>query len=155
MRGSDDFYFLRFEHRPLTPAQLNDLQRSAERAANDYRTRLLRSLGVALMASLRSTAGGGRDIVRALGDPPYAPVAGTEERDLLVQGGGAAEVLEQGRVVHAGDVGLGDVEVSRDLGREHTGSDRLLGRLAHRQIGREGQGRQQIGQAKLRHGVPG
>jgi uncharacterized protein YjiS (DUF1127 family) len=68
MRGSDDFYFLRFEHRPLTPEQLDRLRRSAERSAKDYRTRLLRSLGLGLMASLRSAARGGRDIVRALGD---------------------------------------------------------------------------------------
>jgi uncharacterized protein YjiS (DUF1127 family) len=56
MRGSDDFYFLRFDHRPLTPEQLDRLQRSAERAAKDHRTRLLRRLGLALMASLRSVA---------------------------------------------------------------------------------------------------
>jgi uncharacterized protein YjiS (DUF1127 family) len=68
MRASDDFYFLRFEHRPLTPEQLDRLQRHAERAAKEYRARILRSLGVAALASLRSAAEGGRTIVRALGD---------------------------------------------------------------------------------------
>ena len=68
MCSSDDFYFLRFEHRPLTPEQLDRLQRCAERAAKEHRTQILRGLCVAAAASLRSAARGGRDIVRALGD---------------------------------------------------------------------------------------
>jgi uncharacterized protein YjiS (DUF1127 family) len=68
MRGSDDFYFLRFEHRPLTPEQLNYLIRCAEQAAKGYRTRILRSLGVAVMALPRSAASGVRGVVRALGN---------------------------------------------------------------------------------------
>jgi len=68
MHASDDFYFLRFEHRPLTPEQLDQLKRAAERAAREHRARMVRGLGIAVLASLRSAARGGRDIARALGD---------------------------------------------------------------------------------------
>ncbi|HEY6995453.1 MAG TPA: DUF1127 domain-containing protein [Xanthobacteraceae bacterium] len=68
MRGSDDFYFLRFEHRPLTPEQLDYLVRCAERAAREYRTRSLRSLCVAVLTLLRSAASGVRGVVRPLGN---------------------------------------------------------------------------------------
>lgn len=67
MRDSDDFYFLRFEHRPLSPEQLDRLQRGAERAAKEYRARTLRSLGAAAVASFRRAALGVRRIVQALG----------------------------------------------------------------------------------------
>jgi uncharacterized protein YjiS (DUF1127 family) len=67
MRDSDDFHFLRFEHRPLSPEQLDRLQRGAERAAKEYRARTLRSLGAAALAWLRSAAAGGQDMVRAVG----------------------------------------------------------------------------------------
>jgi uncharacterized protein YjiS (DUF1127 family) len=67
MHASDDFYFLRFEHRPLTPEQLDELKRSAGRAAREHRARLVRGLGSAALASLRSTARGAGSIIRALG----------------------------------------------------------------------------------------
>ena len=67
MHASDDFYFLRFEHRPLTPEQLDQLKRAAEHAAREHRTRALRGLATAVLASLRSAASGARGITRALG----------------------------------------------------------------------------------------
>jgi uncharacterized protein YjiS (DUF1127 family) len=67
MHASDDFYFLRFEHRPLTPEQLDQLKRAAGRAAREHRARMLRGLGIAALASLRSAACGARAITRALG----------------------------------------------------------------------------------------
>jgi uncharacterized protein YjiS (DUF1127 family) len=67
MHASDDFYFLRFEHRPLTPEQLDQLKRAAGRAAREHRARLLRGLGIAALASLRSGVCGARAITRALG----------------------------------------------------------------------------------------
>ncbi len=68
MHASDDFYFLRFEHRPLTLEQLDQLKRAAERAAREQRARMLRGLGIATLALLRSAARGARGITRALGD---------------------------------------------------------------------------------------
>ena len=67
MHASDDFYFLRFEHRPLDLEQLDQLKRAAERAAREHRARMLRGLGIAVLASLRSAARGARGITRALG----------------------------------------------------------------------------------------
>jgi uncharacterized protein YjiS (DUF1127 family) len=67
MHASDDFYFLRFEHRPLTPEQFDRLKRAAGRAAREHRVRVLRGLGTAVLASLRSAARGARGITRALG----------------------------------------------------------------------------------------
>jgi uncharacterized protein YjiS (DUF1127 family) len=67
MYTSDDFYFLRFEHRPLTPEQLDQLKRSAGRAAREHRARLVRNLGIAALASLRNAARGAGSIIRALG----------------------------------------------------------------------------------------
>src|SRR5262245_26906398 len=68
MHASDDLYFLRFEHRPLTPEQLDQLKRAAGRAAREHRARMLRGLGIAVLASLRSAARGVRGIAHALGD---------------------------------------------------------------------------------------
>jgi uncharacterized protein YjiS (DUF1127 family) len=67
MHTSDDFYFLRFEHRPLSPEQLDQLKRAAGRAAREHRARLMRGLGIAALASLRSAASGVRGLMRALG----------------------------------------------------------------------------------------
>ena len=67
MHANDDFYFLRFEHRPLTPEELEQLKRLAERAATEYRARLLRGLGIAALASLRRAGGGVLGLLRALG----------------------------------------------------------------------------------------
>jgi uncharacterized protein YjiS (DUF1127 family) len=68
MHASDDFYFLRFEHRPLTPEQLDELKRSAGRAAREHRARLVRGLGSAALASLRGAGRGAGRIIRVLVD---------------------------------------------------------------------------------------
>jgi uncharacterized protein YjiS (DUF1127 family) len=52
----EDFYFLRFEHRPLTPEQWDRLKRSAVRRARESRAQLLRSLFVAILTPVRSAA---------------------------------------------------------------------------------------------------
>jgi uncharacterized protein YjiS (DUF1127 family) len=52
----DDFYFLRFEHRPLTPEEWDHLKRSAVCSAREHRVQLLRSLFVAILAPVRSAA---------------------------------------------------------------------------------------------------
>ena len=49
----DDFYFLRFEHRPLTPEQWDRLKRSTVRLAREHRAQMLRSLFVAILTSVR------------------------------------------------------------------------------------------------------
>jgi uncharacterized protein YjiS (DUF1127 family) len=67
MHASDDFYFLRFEHRPLTPEQLDQLKRSAGRAAREHRARLVRNLGSAVLASLRGAGRRAGRIIRAPG----------------------------------------------------------------------------------------
>ena len=67
MHASDDFYFLRFEHRPLTPEQWDHLKRSVVRRAKENRARILRSLFVAILTLLRRAATGGRDVARAFG----------------------------------------------------------------------------------------
>jgi uncharacterized protein YjiS (DUF1127 family) len=68
MHASDDFYFLRFEHRPLTPEQLDELKRSAGRAAREHRARLVRSLGSAALVRLRGAGSGAGTIIRVLVD---------------------------------------------------------------------------------------
>ena len=46
----DDFYFLRFEHRPLTPEQWDRLTRSAVRRAREERAQALRGAFAAIRA---------------------------------------------------------------------------------------------------------
>src|SRR5262245_9765105 len=77
MHASDDFYFLRFEHRPLTPEQLDELKRSAGRAAREHRARLARGLGSAAVASLRGAGSGAGRIIRVLVDRAAA-IAGEQ-----------------------------------------------------------------------------
>ena len=74
MHASDDFYFLRFEHRPLSPQQLDQLKRFAGGAAREHRARLVRNLGSAALASLRSAARGGESIIRVVGHRAAAAV---------------------------------------------------------------------------------
>jgi uncharacterized protein YjiS (DUF1127 family) len=64
---SDDFYFLRFEHRPLTPQQWDHLQRSVVRRASENRARIVRSVLAAILTSLRRAAEGGRNVTCMLG----------------------------------------------------------------------------------------
>ena len=52
----DDFYFLRFEHRPLTPEQWDRLKRTALRGARENRTQLVRSLFVTILTPVRRAA---------------------------------------------------------------------------------------------------
>jgi uncharacterized protein YjiS (DUF1127 family) len=68
MHANDDFYFLRFEHTPLTPEQLDQLKRCAEQGARANRTRIARTLCVATLALLRSAAEAGGRIAGALGN---------------------------------------------------------------------------------------
>jgi uncharacterized protein YjiS (DUF1127 family) len=64
MRESDDFYFLTFDHVPLTPEQLDHLKRSAERSAKQARAQALRGLFVGIATALQAAAIYGRDMVR-------------------------------------------------------------------------------------------
>jgi uncharacterized protein YjiS (DUF1127 family) len=63
MNENDEFYFLRFEHRPLTPEQMDRLVRAVARRARENRAQAVRSLFVWIARSLRSVARGGRDII--------------------------------------------------------------------------------------------
>ena len=74
MHASDDFYFLRFEHRPLNPEQLDQLKRAAEHAAREHRAQLVRNLGSAALASLRSATRGVESIIRVFGHRAAAAV---------------------------------------------------------------------------------
>jgi uncharacterized protein YjiS (DUF1127 family) len=58
MGDTEDLYFLRFEHRPLTPEQWDRLTRSAMRRAEVMRAEMLRRLFVATLTSLRRAAKG-------------------------------------------------------------------------------------------------
>jgi len=64
MHESDEFYFLRFEHLPLTPVQLEHLKRSAIRSAKQARAQFLRSLFIGIATALQAAAIGGRNMVR-------------------------------------------------------------------------------------------
>jgi uncharacterized protein YjiS (DUF1127 family) len=64
MDESDEFHFLRFEHLPLTPEQLDHLKRSAIRSAKQARTQAVRSLFVGIATALQAAAIGGREMVR-------------------------------------------------------------------------------------------
>jgi uncharacterized protein YjiS (DUF1127 family) len=65
MYGNDEFYFLRFEHKPLTPEQMDRLQREAARNAKQARARAVRSQLGALVRTLRSAASAGSDRLRS------------------------------------------------------------------------------------------
>jgi uncharacterized protein YjiS (DUF1127 family) len=60
MGDTEDFYFLRFDHRPLTPEQWDALKRSAVRHAKENRARLLRGMFGAILTSVQRVAQGGR-----------------------------------------------------------------------------------------------
>jgi uncharacterized protein YjiS (DUF1127 family) len=62
MGNAEDLYFLRFEHRPLTPEQWDRLTRSAVRRAREHRAQTLRRLFVAILTSGRRVAKGGRTL---------------------------------------------------------------------------------------------
>jgi hemoglobin-like flavoprotein/uncharacterized protein YjiS (DUF1127 family) len=74
MGDTEDLYFLRFEHRPLTPEQWDRLTRNAVRRAREERTQMLRSLFVATLTSVQRAAKGGRDLAGALGSRAAAAV---------------------------------------------------------------------------------
>jgi uncharacterized protein YjiS (DUF1127 family) len=67
MQAPEDFYFLRFEHRPLSPDEFERLRRAAERGAREYRGQLVRSFATAIIASLRRLAGRAQGAARVLG----------------------------------------------------------------------------------------
>jgi uncharacterized protein YjiS (DUF1127 family) len=50
----DDFYFLRFEHRPLTPEQWDLVRRTTARRAHEERARALRGVLVAILMTARA-----------------------------------------------------------------------------------------------------
>jgi uncharacterized protein YjiS (DUF1127 family) len=64
---ADDLYFLRFEHRPLTPQQWEHVQRSVVRRAGESRAQIVRSMFAAILISMRRVAEGGRNAARMLG----------------------------------------------------------------------------------------
>jgi uncharacterized protein YjiS (DUF1127 family) len=57
MRENDEFYFLRFEHRPLTPEQWGHLKQHVTREAQRDRAQILRRMIENITASLRAVAG--------------------------------------------------------------------------------------------------
>jgi uncharacterized protein YjiS (DUF1127 family) len=72
MHASDDFYFLRFEHRPLTPEEWTRLKQGARQRAEKERVRALRAMlaGVPKLAvvAVRSVWAMGRTVVRSAGE---------------------------------------------------------------------------------------
>jgi uncharacterized protein YjiS (DUF1127 family) len=73
---SDDLYFLRFEHKPLTPQQWEHLQRSVVRRATENRAQIARGTFAAILAALRWAAEGGRHVARMLGRRAAAAASG-------------------------------------------------------------------------------
>jgi uncharacterized protein YjiS (DUF1127 family) len=118
MHASDDFYFLRFEHRPLTPEQLDELKRSAGRAAREHRARLVRGLGSAALASLRSTARGAGSIIRALGHRAVA----------AARAGWSAYAAWRERRTAINELAALDDRTLRDLGLTRSEIEYVVGR---------------------------
>ena len=118
MHASDDFYFLRFEHRPLTPEQLDQLKRAAERAAREHRARMLRGLGIAVLASLRSAARGVRGITRALGQRAAA----------VASAGRSAYAAWRERRAAVKELAALDDRTLRDLGLTRSEIEYVVGR---------------------------
>ena len=118
MHASDDFYFLRFEHRPLTPEQLDQLKRAAGRAAREHRARMLRGLGIAVLASLRSAARGVRGITRALGQRAAA----------VASAGWSAYAAWRERRAAVRELAALDDRTLRDLGLTRSEIEYVVGR---------------------------
>jgi uncharacterized protein YjiS (DUF1127 family) len=57
MHENDEFYFLRFEHRPLTSDEIDRLRRAIERDARQARAAAVRNGLGAIARSLRAVAG--------------------------------------------------------------------------------------------------
>jgi uncharacterized protein YjiS (DUF1127 family) len=66
MRESEDFYFLTFEHRPLTPEQWEQVKRGVRRQAHADRARIVRDLLAGVPTLLLVVARGGRAMGRML-----------------------------------------------------------------------------------------
>jgi uncharacterized protein YjiS (DUF1127 family) len=64
MYGNDEFYFLNFEHKPLTPEQMDHLQRVVARDAKQARAQAVRGLVNALVRGWRSAASANFDRLR-------------------------------------------------------------------------------------------
>jgi uncharacterized protein YjiS (DUF1127 family) len=118
MHANDDFYFLRFEHRPLTPEELEQLKRLAERAATEYRARLVRGLGIAVLALLRSAARGVGRIIRALGHRAAA----------VASAGWSAYADWRERRAAVGELAALDDRTLRDLGLTRSEIEYVVGR---------------------------
>jgi uncharacterized protein YjiS (DUF1127 family) len=118
MHASDDFYFLRFEHRPLSPEQLDQLKRSAGRAAREHRARLVRALALAALASLQSAVRGLRNVIRAFG---HRVAAGT-------RAGWSAYVAWRERRAAVKELVTLDDRTLRDLGLTRSEIEFVVGR---------------------------
>jgi len=85
MGDTEDLYFLRFEHRPLTPEQWDRIKRSAVHGAREHRSQLLRSLFVAILAFVRVVA---KHAAAAIGRRWRAYTAWRERRRAIKELGG-------------------------------------------------------------------
>jgi uncharacterized protein YjiS (DUF1127 family) len=108
MGDTEDLYFLRFEHRPLTPAQWDRLKRSAVRRAREHRAQMLRRLFVAILTSGRTAA----KVCRTLGSRAAAAarrrwrsyVTWRERRQAVKELGGLDDRLLKDMGLHRSEI---------------------------------------------------
>jgi uncharacterized protein YjiS (DUF1127 family) len=97
----DDFYFLRFEHRPLTPEQWDRVKRSAVQGAREHRAQLLRSLFLAILTPVRRVA---NRAVAAAGRRRRAYAAWRERRRAIKELGGLEDRVLKDMGLHRSEI---------------------------------------------------
>jgi uncharacterized protein YjiS (DUF1127 family) len=101
MGDTEDLYFLRFEHRPLTPEQWDRVKRSVVRGAGEHRAQMLRSLFVAILTSPRRVA---KLVAAAVGQSWRAYATWRERRQAIKELGGLDDRVLKDMGLHRSEI---------------------------------------------------
>jgi uncharacterized protein YjiS (DUF1127 family) len=101
MGDTEDLYFLRFEHRPLTPEEWDRVKRSVVRGAGEHRAQMLRSLLVAILTSPRRVA---KLVAAAVGQSWRAYATWRERRLAIKELGGLDDRVLKDMGLHRSEI---------------------------------------------------
>jgi uncharacterized protein YjiS (DUF1127 family) len=117
MGDTEDLYFLRFEHRPLTPEQWDRVKRSAVCGAREHRAQMLRSLFVAILTPVRRAA---NRAMAAAGRRRLAYATWRERRRAIKELGGLEDRVLKDMGLHRSEIE--SVVYGSDAGRRAEGT---------------------------------
>jgi uncharacterized protein YjiS (DUF1127 family) len=117
MGDTEDLYFLRFEHRPLTPEQWDRVKRSAVCGAREHRAQMLRNMFVAILTSPRRVA---KLVGAAVGQSWRAYMRWRERRLAIKELGGLDDRVLKDMGLHRSEIE--SVVYGSDAGRRTEGA---------------------------------